>query len=323
MATAIATERHAPAQAEAYLDLLAGCLSRTVIHEYYQPVVEPTRAVYRWLYPSIRGFLRRKHLEIVRHYQVLPEKREVGKDWPPDAETMIGLKRLDNLRSCIRTILEDDIPGDFIETGVWRGGACIFMRGALNAYEDPTRTVWLADSFQGLPKPNPEKYAADEGDSFWTFSDYLGVSLDRVKANFERYGLLDDRVRFLVGWFSDTLPKALPSSPSPSCAWTEICTSPPSTPSAPSIPSSRSADSSSSTTTSSSPAAPPSTTTATPTALPTRWSTSMAAPSTTPRRVTHLSTCVISFPPPIDRVTPSPTAISATNLGAPSFKVLS
>lgn len=88
------------------------------------------------------------------------------------------------------------------------GGACIFMRGALIAYGDQTRCVWVADSFQGLPKPNANKYAADSGDDHWTLNEYLGVPLEQVQSNFARYGLLDDRVKFLKGWFSETLPTA-------------------------------------------------------------------------------------------------------------------
>jgi O-methyltransferase len=99
------------------------------------------------------------------------------------------------------------VPGDLIETGVWRGGATIFMRGILKAYGDTTRLVWVADSFEGLPKPDAERYPVDAGDQHWTHSVFA-VSLDGVKANFARYGLLDDQVRFLVGWFRDTLPTA-------------------------------------------------------------------------------------------------------------------
>jgi O-methyltransferase len=194
-------------QSEAYLDLLTGILSRTVIPEHYQRL-EPTKHVFRWLYQAIRGPLKDRRIDLVRHYRMDPAKRLAGKDWPPDAETMIGLKRLANLRNCVRTVIEEDIPGDLIETGVWRGGACILMRGALNAYGDDRRCVWVADSFQGLPKPNSDKYVADAGDEFWTHNDYLGVSLEQVKANFARYNLLDDRVKFLKGWFSETLPTA-------------------------------------------------------------------------------------------------------------------
>jgi hypothetical protein len=120
---------------------------------------------------------------------------------------MIGLKRLDNLQLCIESVLRDNVPGDFIETGVWRGGACIFMRAALEAYGDNTRSVWVADSFAGLPPPNAADYPADEGDRLYTYK-VLAVSRDQVEDNFRRYGLLDDRVKFLAGWFKDTLPTA-------------------------------------------------------------------------------------------------------------------
>ena len=120
---------------------------------------------------------------------------------------MIGLKRLDNLHACIESVIRDQVLGDFIETGVWRGGACIFMRAALNVYGDETRKIWLADSFEGLPRPDG-RYRQDEGSIFWKASHTLAISLDQVRANFSRYGLLDERVRFLKGWFKDTLPTA-------------------------------------------------------------------------------------------------------------------
>src|SRR5262249_40597628 len=85
-------------------------------------------------------------------------------------------------------------------------GACIFMRAALNVYGDQTRKIWVADSFEGLPKPDG-RYHQDEGDIHWTMSP-LAISLDQVKDNFSRYGLLDERVRFLKGWFKATLPTA-------------------------------------------------------------------------------------------------------------------
>lgn len=80
------------------------------------------------------------------------------------------------------------------------------MKAVLDVYGAMDRNVWAADSFQGMPKPNPEKYPADKGDRFWSHS--LDVSIDAVKANFRRYGLLDERVKFLVGFFSETIPSA-------------------------------------------------------------------------------------------------------------------
>ena len=78
------------------------------------------------------------------------------------------------------------------------------MRAILKAHDVRDRSVWLADSFEGLPAPSLD---ADTG---YDLSDdsYLAVSVDEVKANFERFGLLDHQVKFLKGWFKDTLPTA-------------------------------------------------------------------------------------------------------------------
>ena len=134
-------------------------------------------------------------------------KRLIGADWPSHAHTMIGLKRLRNLRSLISQVLEDRIPGDFIETGVWRGGACIYMRALLMAYGATDRRVWVADSFAGLPPPNPERYPADAGSILHKIG-LIAVSLEEVKKNFAKYDMLDEQVVFLNGWFKDTLPHA-------------------------------------------------------------------------------------------------------------------
>ena len=133
-----------------------------------------------------------------------PEVRNHGKDWPAHAHTMIGLRRLRHLRECVERILEDGVPGDLIEAGVWRGGAAIMMRAVLAAYGAGDRLVWLADSFRGLPPPNPGRYPHDAGLHLEGFSE-LAIPLDAVKSNFQRYGLLDDQVRFVEGWFADTL----------------------------------------------------------------------------------------------------------------------
>jgi hypothetical protein len=133
--------------------------------------------------------------------------REAGRDWPNRAHSMIGLKRMDNLQACMEQVIADNIQGDCIETGVWRGGAAIFMRAILKAYGIEDRCVWFADSFEGLPPPNAKSYPQDKA---WKFNlvDELAVSLEQVQNNVAAYGLLDDQVKFLKGWFSQTLPNA-------------------------------------------------------------------------------------------------------------------
>src|SRR5438270_6384568 len=88
-------------------------------------------------------------LEFTPEFQLA--KRLEGRDWPSEAETMIGLKRLDNLQQCVTDALRQRVPGDLVEAGVWRGGAAIQMRAILAAYGERTRRVWVADSFRGLP----------------------------------------------------------------------------------------------------------------------------------------------------------------------------
>lgn len=118
--------------------------------------------------------------------------------------SMIGRARMDNLQHCLETVLADNIPGDFMECGVWRGGACAFAKAVLTAHGSD-RSVWVADSFQGLPPPErPE----DDVDLQTRIYPMLAISQPQVQALFERLDLLDDNVRFLKGWFSDTLPTA-------------------------------------------------------------------------------------------------------------------
>jgi O-methyltransferase len=133
--------------------------------------------------------------------------RERGFGWPLRAHTFLSLARLDNIQHCVETVIRDDVPGDLIETGVWRGGACILMRAILKANGDTTRRVWLADSFAGLPPPNAAEYPADKRGQHHLWSEFV-ASRAEVEENFRRYALLDEQVRFLEGWFKDTLPKA-------------------------------------------------------------------------------------------------------------------
>jgi len=128
------------------------------------------------------------------------------------AISMLPQARMDNLQQCVVDVLQRNIPGDLIETGVWRGGATIFMRGVLKAYSVTDRRVWVADSFQGLPEPDAARFPTEAKyhatPLMKTLYGKFAVGVDEVKRNFEAYGLLDEQVRFLVGWFKDTLPSA-------------------------------------------------------------------------------------------------------------------
>ena len=187
-----------------YLDLLKACLTRDLFldQEWWDVDLDDWPEGREAVLPV----LRKNEWRLVRG-NAEPGRRDEGRDWPPSAETMVGARRLDNVLECAVGAIEAGVPGDFIETGVWRGGVTILMRGVLAAMADSERRVWVADSFEGLPVPDVERHPADAGLD-WSGVDTLKVDVDSVRANFARYDLLDDQVRFLVGWFADTLPAA-------------------------------------------------------------------------------------------------------------------
>lgn len=191
--------QHGDELAGLYLDLL----ERALTHTLYEPVdvdVQGRRSLRR-----LKNVLRRRGVIAMFGSPADAVNRDEGRDWPVFAQTMMGCRRLSHLRSSVEQVLADEVPGDLIEAGVWRGGAGILMRGVLRAKGGAHRGVWLADSFAGLPPPELSIHPADAGADWHEWSQ-LAVTRSEVEANFRRYGLLDERVHFLEGWFGETLP---------------------------------------------------------------------------------------------------------------------
>jgi hypothetical protein len=136
--------------------------------------------------------------------ELLPNHpRFTGDDWPSFAHTMVGLKRLNQYQQAIETVVNDRIPGDIIECGCWRGGCAILAAAVLDVLGCTDKRIWVSDSFAGLPPPDVE---ADSDSPLHKF-DYLAVSLAQVQAAFTRFGVNDKPVRYIQGWFKDTLPR--------------------------------------------------------------------------------------------------------------------
>lgn len=192
---------------ELYLDLLKRTLTRAQVVGMYERHTIRTPADRRGrLYAAALQFLESRGYELVRLTKPDINAYLGASDFNlgrlEDGETMVGLKQLDNIQFCVTEALQHKIPGDLIETGTWRGGVTIFMRAILKANGVTDRKVWVADSFEGLPVFNR---ALNPG--IWT-PGMMAVSFDEARQNFARYGLLDDQVRFLKGFFDKTLPGA-------------------------------------------------------------------------------------------------------------------
>ncbi len=206
----------APVAQNDYLELLKKCLLASIYDEnaWYVLGSLDRRAT---LKEKIKGAL--VDLAWSKQIMLVSTKRKMDLDhanWGMIAYTMIGKPRLDNLQFCIEDVIGNDVPGDLIETGVWRGGATIFMRAVLKAHGITDRTVWVADSFEGLPSVSKEDAAYAPDASVDTATMNIGgpmalgfaVPLAQVQENFSKFDLLDGQVKFLKGWFKDTLPVA-------------------------------------------------------------------------------------------------------------------
>lgn len=193
---------------DAYLDLLKRSLLGLTVGPttLLLPLRRGRTTLKTWI---VRALQRRGRAVLGEPVEFDPSDDSEGKTlvWglPPWSKTMVGAVRLDNVEACMRNAIEAGVPGDVIEAGIWRGGTTIFMRGVLRAYGVTDRKVYVADSFAGVPPPNPQTYPADDGMSLHRWPG-LAVSLEEVRDNFRRYDLLDDQVVFVEGWFSDTLP---------------------------------------------------------------------------------------------------------------------
>lgn len=207
-----AAEAPVTAMRRRYLDLLAKALVNLIYPEHDLRVEHleregagPDRIAHRRLMRDIRDIRAEEHAALL-------ETKRLGLPWrgrpSPDAHTMVGMTRLEHLERCATRIFADGVPGDFLEAGVCQGGAAIFLRALQVAYDEPDRTTWLADSFRGLPEPSHPLDVEAKLDFSEPKQPWLAVELRHVQENFATYDLLDERVRFLPGWFADTLPTA-------------------------------------------------------------------------------------------------------------------
>jgi O-methyltransferase len=185
-----------------YLELMKRALMYLLYaQEEFRPGQRPRDFVRRIIFDAMV----KRDIVPMRRLPIRLEDRMEGRDWPAVGLTMIGMKRLNALQQCAEEVLAKNVPGDFVEAGTWRGGAAIFLRAVLKANGVKDRTVWVADSFEGLPPADTNKYPKDTGEYDFS-SPILAVPLEQVKRNFERFGLLDEQVQFAKGWFKDSLP---------------------------------------------------------------------------------------------------------------------
>merc|ERR1719198_610192 len=103
---------------------------------------------------------------------------------------MVGHRRLQNVRDAIEETIANNIPGDFAELGVWRGGTCIYAKALYDAKGEFSRKVHVFDVFGEVPSFLKTNLVYKQN------ARYLAVPEEAVKHNFEKYGVMDDNVEF-------------------------------------------------------------------------------------------------------------------------------
>ena len=139
-----------------------------------------------------------------------------GRIWPDfPTLSMIGMPRLDNIQKLALDCLFNNIKGDFIEAGIWKGGAIALMAALLNITDTKNRKVIGVDSFEGIPPAKPDIYPADAAHiGCEKIKILLNNSLEEVEGYLIRLGLYENKnIQLIKGWFCDVLPELKKTNP--------------------------------------------------------------------------------------------------------------
>ena len=147
---------------ENYLKLVEDIILSS-IHKYnYSPLIYSKKNLLKTLLKFfLKIFFNNNQKEITIKSKIKDKDIEDGLIRGTNSFSMIGLKRLKNIRYLIEKINEEKISGDLIEAGIWKGGVIIYMRACLLCLSMNNK-VFGADSFQGLPDIDDETYPEDK-----------------------------------------------------------------------------------------------------------------------------------------------------------------
>ena len=136
--------------------------------------------------------------------------------------TMTSSERLWSLINAVRHVVSNEIPGDFVECGVWRGGSVMAMAQELSNLGVTDRRIWLYDTFSGMTDPTAADVetgtgvlAADmlsttavaDGDNVWCVA-----GLSDVQANVRSTGYPFENFTFIEGDVAQTLKSSFPAT---------------------------------------------------------------------------------------------------------------
>lgn len=141
------------------------------------------------------------------------QELEIILDVHKNSYSMSSISRMINVVKSCKYCVENNIPGDFVECGVWRGGNEIIARKIFDLMNSD-KEVYMYDTFAGMTKPTNfdiklvskrpaiDKFNTEQRD---TFNNWCYASLDEVKNNCKKSNLNLDKIKFIKGDVSKTL----------------------------------------------------------------------------------------------------------------------
>lgn len=132
--------------------------------------------------------------------------------------SMLSIEGLANIENSTKQILQNNIPGDFVECGVWRGGTGIIIKKILQQFNDKKRKIFLLDSYEGME--NLEKsntltendkldelcsYILNDAEKYFN-RKLIETDYDEVIKNLKHFDCYDKNTILLKGWFNDKFP---------------------------------------------------------------------------------------------------------------------
>lgn len=126
-----------------------------------------------------------------------------------------------SLARAVDYVVANEIPGAFVECGVYRGGSVMAIIRTLLMQKRTDRDIFLLDTFEGMPKPDDRDvyYTGEVAEKTWNHlqrpgmeegSQWVFASLDEVQTRIMSMGYPQERIHFVKGMVEDTVPNQAP-----------------------------------------------------------------------------------------------------------------
>lgn len=133
--------------------------------------------------------------------------------------TMTTVERMYSLFTAIKYTVENDISGDIVECGVWKGGSSMLCALTLKQLGATDRKLYLYDTYSGMPEPidkDKEAFTGNDAMEKWKErqidgnSDWCHASIEEVQENLISTGYPEDNIIFIKGKVEETIPNRIP-----------------------------------------------------------------------------------------------------------------